>query len=217
MSTAADARGKAPHLDRRARRFGRMTAGHLVAIGFMGALVGIVFAPLLSLLMFAVHGEAEIWAHLVAYVLPVALRETALLLAGVAIITAVTGIGTAWLVTAYRFPARDTLAWLLPLPLAIPTYIVAYIYADLLDAAGPVQTALRVLAGWRSPHDYWFPEIRSLGGAVFVMGFVLYPYVYLSARAMFQTQSACLTEVARTLGATRFMLIRHVALPLARP
>ena len=73
------------------------------------------------------------------------------------------------------------------------------------------------MVGWRSPHDYWFPEIRSLGGAIFVMGLVLYPYVYLSARAMFQTQSACLIEVARTLGASRLALLRHVALPLARP
>jgi iron(III) transport system permease protein len=88
---------------------------------------------------------------------------------------------------------------------------------DILDALGPVQSALRALTGWRSPAEYWFPEVRSLGGAIFVIGFVLYPYVYLAARAMFQTQSACLIEVARTLGATRFMLARHVALPLARP
>ena len=109
------------------------------------------------------------------------------------------------------------LVWLLPLPLAIPTYIVAYIYVDLLDTLGPVQGALRALFGWTSPSQYWFPDVRSLGGAIFVMGVVLYPYVYLAARAMFQTQSACLIEVARTLGATRLMLARHVALPLARP
>jgi iron(III) transport system permease protein len=88
---------------------------------------------------------------------------------------------------------------------------------DILDTLGPVQSALRALIGWRTPADYWFPDVRSLGGAIFVIGFVLYPYVYLAARAMFQTQSACLIEVARTLGATRFMLARHVALPLARP
>jgi iron(III) transport system permease protein len=150
-------------------------------------------------------------------VLPDAFLDTALLLAGVAAIAAVVGIGTAWLVTAYRFPGRDALVWLLPLPLAIPTYIVAYVYVGILDAIGPVQSALRALFGWRSPADYWFPEVRSLGGAIFVIGLVLYPYVYLAARAMFQTQSAALIEVARTLGATRFMLARHVALPLARP
>ena len=95
-----------------------------------------------SLLQIAWRGDAEIWPHLISYVLPAALVDTALLLAGVAILTAIAGTGTAWLVTAYQFPGRDTLAWLLPLPLAIPTYIVAYVYVDLLDAIGPVQSAL---------------------------------------------------------------------------
>ncbi len=190
---------------------------HVVAIAFVVLLVAAVLAPIVSLLVIALGSDAAIWGHLAAYVLPSALAQTIGLLLGVAAITTIAGVGTAWLVTAYRFPLRDTLAWLLPLPLAIPTYIVAYIYADLLDAAGPIQSGLRAAFGWRTPHDYWFPEIRSLGGAIFVMGFVLYPYVYLSARAMFQMQSASLTEVARTLGATPWRLARHVALPLARP
>ncbi len=109
----------------------------------------------------------------------------------------IAGVGTAWMVTAFDFPGRDALVWLLPLPLAIPTYIVAYVYVDLLDALGPVQAALRALFGWQSAADYWFPNVRSLGGAILVMGFVLYPYVYLAARAMFQTQSAALLEAAR--------------------
>lgn len=176
-----------------------------------------VLAPLASLLHIAWKGDAEIWPHLISYVLPTALLDTLLLLIGVAALAAVTGTGTAWLVTAYQFPGRDTLAWLLPLPLAIPTYIVAYVYVDVLDAIGPVQNVLRAITGWRSAAEYWFPNVRSLPGAVFVMGIVLYPYVFLAARAMFQTQSASMIEVARTLGATRFMLARHVALPLARP
>jgi iron(III) transport system permease protein len=190
---------------------------HAAAIAFVVAVAVLVLAPLASLVLIALQGDAEIWGHLSAYVLPVAFRDTALLLAGVAAITAVVGIGAAWLVTAYRFPGRAILVWLLPLPLAIPTYIVAYVYVDVLDTLGPVQAGLRALFGFTSPTQYWFPDVRSLGGAIFVMGFVLYPYVYLAARAMFQTQSACLIEVARTLGATRFMLARHVALPLARP
>ena len=189
----------------------------LIAAAFVIAVAAMVVAPLVSLVRIALQGDAEIWPHLIAYVLPVAMIDTALLLAGVAAITAITGIGTAWLVTAFRFPGRDTLAWLLPLPLAIPTYIVAYVYVDILDALGPVQSALRALTGWRSAADYWFPNVRSLPGAIFVIGFVLYPYVYLAARAMFQTQSASMIECARTLGATRLMLARHVALPLARP
>jgi iron(III) transport system permease protein len=188
--------------------FRRRRAHDVMAAGFVLAVAALVLAPLVSLALLALRGDAEIWGHLAAYVLPVALLDTALLLAGVAAITAATGLATAWLVTAYRFPGRDALAWLLPLPLAMPTYIVAYVYVDLFDALGPVQSLLG---------RAFVVNVRSLGGAVFVMGFVLYPYVYVAARAMFQTQSACLIEVARTLGATRLMLARHVALPLARP
>jgi iron(III) transport system permease protein len=126
-------------------------------------------------------------------------------------------VSTAWLVTAYRFAGRDALSWMLALPLAFPTYIVAYVYVDQFDAFGPVQNALFALTGWRPGASSWYPNIRSLPGAIFVFSLVLYPYVFLAARAMFQTQSAGLFEVARTLGATRFTLARHVALPLARP
>ena len=180
-------------------------------------IAGFVLAPLASLLHIAWKGDAEIWPHLISYVLPRALFDTLMLLIGVAALAAVTGTGTAWLVTAYQFPGRNILSWLLPLPLAIPTYIVAYVYVDVLDAIGPVQNILRAITGWRSAADYWFPNVRSLPGAVFVMGIVLYPYVFLAARAMFQTQSASMIEVARTLGASRYLLARHVALPLARP
>jgi iron(III) transport system permease protein len=182
---------------------------------FVLALTALVLAPLVSLAVYAVRGDPEIWGHLAAYVIPVALEQTALLLIGVAAVTTVLGLSTAWLVTAYRFPGRDMLAWLLPLPLAMPTYIVAYVYVDLFDALGAVQSLFVRWFGIATSTQ--IVTIRSLGGAVFVMGFVLYPYVYVAARAMFQTQSACLTEVARTLGATRFMLMRHVAIPLARP
>jgi iron(III) transport system permease protein len=176
----------------------------------------LAIAPLVSLASIALGESAEIWAHLARYVLPVALEQTVLLLAGVAGVTVVVGAGTAWIMTNYAFPGRAALSWLLPLPLAIPTYIVAYIYVDILDTLGPVQSALRTAFGW-TPADYWFPEIRSLGGAVFVMGFVLYPYVYLAARAMFQTQSAIFAEAARSLGAGPWQLARRITLPLARP
>jgi iron(III) transport system permease protein len=176
-----------------------------------------VLAPLASLLHIAFIGDAEIWPHLISYVLPAALFDTGMLLAGVAVIAGAVGIGAAWLVTAYRFPFRGTLTWLLALPLAFPTYIVAYVYVDVLGPFGPAQILLRSVGGFRNASEYWFPDVRSLPGAVFVMGVVLYPYVYLAARAMFQTQSAALFEVARTLGASRFVLMRHVALPLARP
>ncbi len=177
----------------------------------------LVALPLASLVRFAVVGDAEIWPHLAAYVLPVASVQTLLLLAGVAAVTAVAGISTAWLVTTFEFPGRQAMLWLLPLPLAFPTYIAAYVYVDIFDAAGPVQTSLRAIFGWRVPGDYWFPPIRSLGGAILVFSFVLYPYVYLAARAMFQTQCAVFIDAARTLGARPWRLLRDITLPLARP
>lgn len=179
----------------------------------MAALVAL---PLASLARLALAGDAELWPHLAAYVLPVAALQTALLLIGVATITAVAGAGSAWLVTTFDFPGRNAMLWLLPLPLAIPTYIAAYVYVDIFDTAGPLQTGLRSLFDWRVA-DYWFPSIRSLGGAIFVIGFVLYPYVYLAARAMFQTQGVLFADAARTLGAQPWRLLRDITLPMARP
>jgi iron(III) transport system permease protein len=181
------------------------------------AVAALVAFPLAGLVRLAALGDTELWPHLAAHVLPVALTETLLLLLGVAAIIAVAGVGTAWLVTTFQFPGRDTLLWVLPLPLAIPTYIAAYIYVDILDSAGPLQTALRGLFGWRVGTDYWFPPIRSLGGAIFVIGFVLYPYVYIAARAMFQTQCTAFIEAARMVGAKPWRLLCDIAVPLARP
>ncbi len=188
------------------------------AIGAVAVAVALLaVAPVASLAVLALADTGDLWSHLARYVLPAALVHTALLLAGVAIVTTVAGVGTAWAVTTFDFPGRTALTWLLPLPLAIPTYIVAYVYVDILDAFGPVQTALRAVFGWRSAADYWFPNVRSLPGAILVIGFVLYPYVYLAARAMFQTQSAHLAEAARVLGARPFALAIQITLPLARP
>ena len=178
---------------------------------------GLVAAPLVNLIRIALIGDAEIAGHLARYVLPVALTQTALLLTGVAIVSSVVGAGAAWIVTTFEFRGRGTLLWLLPLPLAIPTYIGAYIYVDILDTGGPVQETLRWIFGWGSPGEYWFPPIRSIGGAVFIMGFVLYPYTYLAARAMFQTQHRAFIDAARTLGARPFAVARQITLPLARP
>jgi iron(III) transport system permease protein len=177
----------------------------------------LVLMPLASLLGIAAEGDTEIWPHLIANVLPASTLDTLALLSGIAVLAGSMGITTAWLVTAHRFPARSILVWLLPLPLAVPTYITAYIYVEIFDSAGLVQMALRDVMGWRSRSEYWFPEIRSLPGCILVMSAVLYPYIYIAARAMFLTQSASMMEVARTLGASRLKLFRIIALPLARP
>src|SRR6478752_4690836 len=188
------------------------------AIGAVAvAAAALAVAPVASLIVLAFGDTGDLWAHLARYVIPPALVQTALLLAGVAALTIVVGTGTAWTVTTFTFPGRDALTWLLPLPLSIPTYIVAYVYVDILDALGPVQSALRAVFGWHSAADYWFPNVRSLAGAILLFGFVLYPYVYLAARAMFQTQGPLFTEPARMLGARPWELVRRITLPLARP
>lgn len=176
-----------------------------------------VIAPVLSLLWLALQGSAGHWAHLLQFVLPTAFRNTVLLLLGVGVLVTCLGVGSAWLITAYDFPSRRTLSWALLLPLAVPTYIVAFAYLDLLHPIGPVQTVVRELLGYDSPRKFRLPDLRSLPGAIFLLGFVLYPYVYLSTRAMFSTQAASLLEAARTLGANGRSAFFRVALPMARP
>ena len=149
--------------------------------------------------------------------LPHALRTTVLLLLGVGVLVTLIGVGTAWLVSMFRFPGRRLFEWALLLPLAVPTYIIAYAYLDVLHPIGPVQSALRDLFGVTRPSELRFPDIRSLGGCIFVLSVVLYPYVYLPVRAVFLMQSAAALEVARTLGANRMRVFLRVAVPLARP
>lgn len=182
------------------------------------ALAALAALPLASLVRIAAGGgDEELWTHLAAYVIPQAASQTLGLLAGVAVVAGIAGAGTAWLVTVYQFPGRGALAWLLPLPLAIPTYIAAYVYTDLLEAGGALQAALRVNFGWPAAGDGWLPPVRSLPGAIAIFALVLYPYVYLAARAMFLTQCAAFTEAARVLGARPWQLARDIALPLSRP
>lgn len=173
--------------------------------------------PAAAVLFMALKPGEGIWEHLSATILPRALTNTFLLLAGAGAVTLVTGTAAAWLVTMYRFPGRAIADRLLVLPLAIPTYIVAYAYVELLDYAGPLQSQLRSVFSFKSPADYYFPDIRSAGGAVFIFSAVLYPYVYLAARASFVQQSVCVLEVARTLGRTALGAFWSVALPMARP
>jgi iron(III) transport system permease protein len=135
------------------------------------------------------------------------------LMVGVGVGTLVIGGGLAWLVTAYRFPLRDVLVWLLVLPLAMPAYILGFVFLSTFDVSGPVQDALRSVFG----RDVWVPDVRSLPGAVLVMSLSLFPYVYLMARAALVEQSAATYDAARTLGAGRGRAFWHVVLPLARP
>ena len=181
------------------------------------AVAALVAVPLAAIAYRALDPTDDTWAHLAATVLPVYVSNTLWLVLGVGAGVVVIGSSTAWLVTMYRFPGRRVLSWALLLPLAVPSYVLAFVVTDQLEYAGPVQGALREAFGWTSARDYWFPEIRSLGGAVIVLSLVLYPYVYLLARAAFIEQSFCVFEASRTLGRGPARSFFSVALPMARP
>ncbi|MCF8481912.1 MAG: iron ABC transporter permease [Rhodospirillum sp.] len=186
-------------------------------LGAAGAAL-IVAIPVVAVVVMALMpGDPTIWPHLAKTVLPTYVINTLFLMTGVGLGTFLIGTGTAWLVTLYRFPGSRLFEWALLVPLSVPAFIIGFTYTELLDYAGPVQGTLRTLFGWSSPQAYWFPEIRSLGGAVAMMTLVLYPYVYLLARSAFLEQSQCTLEVSRTLGCTPWQGFRRVALPLARP
>ena len=182
---------------------------------------GIAAAGLVALPIAAVVGQflapdAAVWSHLMATTLPEIFGNTARLLLGVALGCIVVGVATAWIVTMYEFPGRRLFEWALVLPLAMPAYIIGYAYSELLTFAGPVQSSLRAVFEWRRS-DYWFPDIHGIGGVVGLLTLVLYPYVYLLARAAFLEQSVCVLEASRTLGCNNLSALRRVALPLARP
>lgn len=182
---------------------------------FVVALV--VALPLLTIVVIALTPAPDIWNHLLETVFWSYVRTTLILAAGVGLGTFLIGTATAWFVTMYRFPGRGIFEWALLLPLAVPAYVIAYTYTDLLEYSGPVQAALRALFGWGSARDYWFPEVRSLGGAIAMFTLVLYPYVYLLARSAFLGQSVGVLEVSRTLGRGPWRSFWAVALPMARP
>jgi iron(III) transport system permease protein len=180
------------------------------------ALAVAVALPVMVVFASVLVPTAGVWSHLAETVLWDYLANTALLAAGVGLGVIAIGVGAAWLVSMCDFPGRSLFEWALLLPLAVPTYIIGYTYTDLLQFAGPVQTLLRDVMDW-SRADYWFPPIRSLGGAIAVMTLVLYPYVYLLSRAAFLEQCTCMIDVSRTLGRGPWGSFFEVAVPLARP
>jgi iron(III) transport system permease protein len=173
--------------------------------------------PLLSLIQTALSASFAQWQHLAEFVLPNALRNTLLLLLGVGLCSMLIGCVCAWLVSAFDFTGRRLLSWALLLPLAMPTYIVAFAYTDLLHPLGPLQSALREVLGLASPRDLRLPDPRSLPMLIALVALVLYPYVYLSVRALFLTQAGSLLDAGRSLGVGGVGLFWRLALPLARP
>lgn len=181
-------------------------------------IVALVLAlPILCIPWLALFPEENIWPHLISTVLPGYVTTTLGLMLGVTFGVLTMGVTSAWLVTMCRFPGRRIFEWALLLPMAVPAYVIAYVYTDLLEYAGPVQSLLRDIGGWESAADYWFPEIRSLNGAIAMMSMVLYPYVYLLSRAAFLEQSVTLLDASRTLGCSPWATFFRVSLPMARP
>ena len=160
-------------------------------------------------------GDSEgLWVHLFQTVLFKYILTTLSLMLGVIVLALIFGITTAWIITNYTFPYRNLLDLILILPAACPAYLVAYAYTDFFEYAGPVQEVLRSLMGWENASEYYFPEIRSIGGAIFVLASVLYPYIYLLARTAFRQTPESLSEVTSIYGRSKFW---NVSLPLARP
>lgn len=184
--------------------------------GALWGLLLIIAAPVLVVLASLAQPFGPLWTHLAATVLQDYILNSLALMGGVSVGVLLMGVTAAWLTTLCQFPGRRLFSWALLLPMAMPAYIIAYTYTGLLDFAGPVQTLLRDTWGWRYG-DYWFPEIRSLPGAMLMLSLVLYPYVYLLARTAFIEQSVCLLEVSRSLGCGPWRTFFRVALPLARP
>ena len=174
----------------------------------------IIIAPVVAIFYSAFLGDTSLWPHLFSTVLPRYTYNTLVLMFGVGSLSLVFGVSAAWVVTRYNFPFKLILEWALLLPAAVPAYIIAYTYTDIFEYAGPVQGMLRDLFGWKTSQDYWFPEIRSMGGAILVMSSVLYPYIYLLTRASFLTVPTSFYQTSSIYGRNTFY---YVALPLARP
>lgn len=180
-------------------------------------LITLLFSlPLLTVVASLFADYSPLWQHLLATVMSDYLINSLLLMLGVGCGTFLLGVSTAWVVCIYEFPGRRLFEWLLLLPMAMPAYIIGYVYTGMLDFSGPLQTHMREIFAWQHG-DYWFPQIRSLAGAIFVMSLVLYPYVYLIARASFMQQSRGVLEASRTLGCSLSRSFFKVALPLSRP
>ncbi len=177
----------------------------------------VLMTPVLVMLVQGVGGSSELFAHLWQTVLPTYIKNTLLLGILVVFFALVFGIVSAALISYTDIAFKQQLRWLLLLPLAMPAYLVAYLYTDLFDYAGPIQRSLRTFFNWQSPSDYWFFDIRTLPGAALMLAIVLFPYIYMLTRGAFEQQDQNLMRASRLLGLTAKQSFYKVALPLARP
>lgn len=187
----------------------------LLIVGFVVALLAGLPVASVGLNLF-VGGTSETWTHLAQTVLPEYIANSLWMCLGVGLGVGLLGVTTAWLTSMHEFPGRRIFEWAMVLPLAMPAYVMAYVYTDFLQFVGPVQTTLREWFGWEHG-DYWFPDIRTLPGAILMFVCVLYPYVYLLVRTAFLERASGMLEAARTLGMGPWRAFFAVSLPLARP
>ncbi|BFL85654.1 iron ABC transporter permease [Shewanella baltica] len=181
------------------------------------AVATILVLPLVALILQALQPDEAVFGHLMATVLPTYIINSLLLIFWVSLGALLLALPCAWLMARCEFVGRRYLQWALLLPLAMPGYIVAYVYTDLLDYAGPVQRSLRTIFDWSSPQDYFFPDIRTLGGAACMLSLVLFPYIYLLARTAFMEQSLSLAHASRIMGCSPWQSFWRLSLPMARP
>lgn len=181
------------------------------------AVATILVLPLVALILQALQPDEAVFGHLMATVLPTYIINSLLLIFWVSLGALLLALPCAWLMARCEFVGRRYLQWALLLPLAMPGYIVAYVYTDLLDYAGPVQRSLRTIFSWSSPQDYFFPDIRTLGGAACMLSLVLFPYIYLLARTAFMEQSLSLAHASRIMGCSPWQSFWRLSLPMARP
>ena len=180
-------------------------------------LIGLLLVTPLGFLLFeSLQGDSDVFQHLFDTVLWDYTRNTLLLIVGVGLLSCVIALPLAWLTAYCDFPGRKQFEWALMLPLAMPTYLIAYVYTDLLDYAGPIQIALREWFGWQSPDDYWFFDIRTLTGAIIMIALVLYPYLFLIFKTALREQSFKLVQASQLMGFSPFKSFLRVSLPLGR-
>lgn len=183
---------------------------------FSMAIALLISVPILTVIFSIFTPSGDVWTHLADTVLNDYIRNSILLIVGVSIGVTLFGVSSAWLITMCDFPGRRVFEWASILPFAIPAYLMAYIYTDFLDIAGPFQTTIRNIFGL-GIDEYWFPNIRSVEGAILIMSLAFYPYVYMLARSSFLEQSTSLLEASRIMGYSTWQSFLKVALPVARP
>ncbi|MBY6197030.1 ABC transporter permease [Vibrio hangzhouensis] len=181
-----------------------------------GVLTLLLVLPILAIFYTALGESSDLFSHLMSTVMPTYILNTVTLVVGVMLLSLILGVPSAWLMAMCKLPSEKILQWALVLPLAMPGYIIGYIFTDWFDFAGPIQIWLRDLTGWQAG-EYWFPDIRTVGGATMVLSLVLYPYVYLLCRAAFMEQNVSLLQSARLLKCSPLESFRRISLPLVRP